>query len=378
MERATRCVHGAESRPGEYGAVSVPIYQTATFTHPGAGQSTGFDYSRSANPTRAALEHAVARLELARFCVATSTGMGAITAFLSQFKPGDHFVVSEDLYGVTRRMFAEIFNRYGYTYTALDTADTDGVARAIRSNTAAIFVETPSNPTMSVTDLAAVAQIAHSNGALFAVDNTFLTPHLQNPLELGADVVLHSGTKYLAGHNDCMSGFAVTNSAEQDEIMRWYAKSFGLGAPPFESWLTLRGIKTLALRVEQAERSAATLANWLQTLPEVAHVLYPGLPQHPQFDLSKRQARGFGAMIAIQLHDPAIAKRTLERVRIWLYAESLGGVESLITCPVYVTHTDIPLAEREARGITESFLRLSVGIEDVADLQADLRQAMDS
>jgi cystathionine gamma-synthase len=376
LKKSTVCVHGVDTKFDNTGAISVPIFQSATFEHPGAGQSTGFDYARSKNPNQLALEEVMAKLEGASSAVAMSTGMSAIHVFASLFKPGDHLITSEDLYGVTRRIFFEICPKYNIEFTAVNTADLAAVKEAIRPNTKGIFIETPTNPTMLVTDIAAVTAIAKSIGAITAVDNTFLSPYYQNPIELGADIVIHSGTKYISGHNDSMSGLFITNNTEIADKARWYAKTFGVNITAFEAWLSMRGLKTLALRMERCTRSALEIAQFLKTLPNVTEVYYPGLPEHPSYELSKRQARGFGGMVALKCKNGAIAKKALESVKLWIYAESLGGVESLITCPIYVTHLDIPVEEREKRGISESFLRLSVGIEDAEDLKADLQQAL--
>lgn len=376
LKRSTVCVHGVDAAFDNTGAISVPIFQSATFEHPGAGQSTGFDYARSKNPNQLALEQIMAKLEGASEAVAMSTGMSAIHVFVSLFKPGDHLITSEDLYGVTRRIFFEICPKYNIEFTAVDTADLDAVKAAVRPNTKGIFIETPTNPTMRVTDISAVAAIAKSIGALTAVDNTFLSPYYQNPIELGADIVIHSGTKYLAGHNDSMSGVFITNDKDIADKARWYAKTYGVTITAFEAWLSVRGLKTLALRMDRCSQSAMEIAQFLKTLPNVTEVYYPGLPEHPAYELSKRQARGFGGMVAFRCKDGAVAKKALESVQIWTYAESLGGVESLITCPIYITHLDIPAEEREKRGISDNFLRLSVGIEDAEDLKADLAQAL--
>jgi cystathionine gamma-synthase len=375
----TRCVHGdgPPGGPDASGAVSFPIYQSATFARPGLGEGSGFDYSRLQNPTRQRVEEVICALEGGSDALAFTSGMAAISVLLELFSPGDHLIVDSDLYGGTNRMLHTIAAKNGLDVTFVDCsvqAGTD-LSTLITERTAAIFVETPTNPMMRVVDLAAAAAICREAGALFIVDNTFLTPYLQNPLSLGADVVVHSGTKYLGGHNDTLAGFLVTGSPELAERLRYLSKTIGAGLAPFDAWLIMRGAKTLALRMRQAQATAGELARWLTTQPQVAAVHYPGLPDHPGHEVCARQARGFGAMISFEMADDEAVERVLRGVRLIQFAESLGGVESLITYPIAQTHADVAPEVLAANGITPRLLRLSVGIEDVADLEADLRQA---
>lgn len=376
MKIETLCIHGNDRKYDNTGAVSVPIFQSATFAHPAVGQSTGYDYSRLQNPTREALEVVVAKLEEGIDAMAFSTGMAAIAVLMELFSPGDHIVVSDDLYGGSHRLFSNISEKNGLTFTAVDTADLSATQKSIKENTKAIFLETPSNPMMQVTDIAAVAKIAHERNILVIVDNTFLTPYFQQPLKLGADVVMHSGTKYLGGHNDTLAGFIVVKDSELAEKLRFLYKTIGSCLAPFDSWLLLRGIKTLALRMQRQQENALTLANWLKKQDKITKVHYIGLPEHKSYAISQKQATGFGAMISFQVDSEDTAKRILEKVQIIQYAESLGGVESLITYPMLQTHADVPKELRQAKGVNETLLRLSVGTEAIEDLLADLQQAL--
>ncbi|MDR0818551.1 MAG: PLP-dependent aspartate aminotransferase family protein [Oscillospiraceae bacterium] len=376
MKQSTICVHGHDKRYDSAGAVSVPIFQSATFVHPGVGQSTGFDYSRAKNPTREALEATVTALEHGVDTCAFTSGMAAVNCLTGLFKPGDHIIMSDDVYGGTLRLFVQVTATYGVKFTAVNTSDLSSVSAAITPDTKAVFVETPTNPTMQVTDIAECAELCHNRNLLLIVDNTFLTPYLQNPLDLGADIVLHSGTKYLGGHNDTLCGFLVSKSPEVAEQIRWLAKTTGAVLAPFDCWLVIRGIKTLAVRMERQQKSAAELAGFLRTLPTVTDVFYPGLPDHLGYEISKKQARGFGAMLSFNTVNKDVALLALEKCSVIAYAESLGGVESLLTYPLTQTHADVPREQREKLGITDRFLRLSVGIEDVEDLKADLAQAL--
>lgn len=376
MKIETLCIHGNDRKYDNTGAVSVPIFQSATFAHPAVGQSTGYDYSRLQNPTREALEVVVAKLEEGIDAMAFSTGMAAIAVLMELFSPGEHIVVSDDLYGGSHRLFSNISEKNGLTFTAVDTADLDATQKSIKENTKAIFIETPSNPMMQVTDIAAVAKIAQERNILVIVDNTFLTPYFQQPLKLGADVVMHSGTKYLGGHNDTLAGFIVVKDSELAEKLRFLYKTIGSCLAPFDSWLLLRGIKTLALRMQRQQENALTLANWLKKQDKITKVHYIGLPEHKSYAISQKQATGFGAMISFQVDSEDTAKRILEKVQIIQYAESLGGVESLITYPMLQTHADVPKELRQAKGVNETLLRLSVGTEAIEDLLADLQQAL--
>lgn len=375
MERGinTRCLHleETEGKTDNYGALTFPIYQTATYAHPAVGQSTGYDYSRLQNPTREHLEKVVASLEGGIDALALSTGIAAITLMMELFKPGDHLIVESDLYGGSIRLFNNVSEKNGIEFSRVACSNED-VESHVKDNTKAIYIETPTNPMMNVTDIGALASIAKKHGLLLIVDNTFLSPYFQNPLKLGADIVIHSGTKYLGGHNDTLAGFIVTNNEEISEKLRFLIKTTGAGLSPFDSFLLERGIKTLGIRMERAQENAFALAEWLKKQDVVTKVIYPGLPEHPGHEIMKKQARGFGAMITFDLDTKEHAIALLEKVRMIKFAESLGGVETLITYPTTQTHADVPVEIREKNGITDSTLRLSVGIEDSKDLIAEL------
>lgn len=375
MERGinTRCLHleETEGKTDNYGALTFPIYQTATYAHPAVGQSTGYDYSRLQNPTREHLEKVVASLEGGIDALALSTGIAAITLMMELFKPGDHLIVESDLYGGSIRLFNNVSEKNGIEFSRVACSNED-VESHVKDNTKAIYIETPTNPMMNVTDIGALAGIAKKHGLLLIVDNTFLSPYFQNPLKLGADIVIHSGTKYLGGHNDTLAGFIVTNNEEISEKLRFLIKTTGAGLSPFDSFLLERGIKTLGIRMERAQENAFALAEWLKKQDVVTKVIYPGLPGHPGHEIMKKQARGFGAMITFDLDTKEHAIALLEKVRMIKFAESLGGVETLITYPTTQTHADVPVEIREKNGITDSTLRLSVGIEDSKDLIAEL------
>ena len=373
----SRCIHlEGDDRASRFGAVSFPIYQTATFAHPALGESTGYDYSRVQNPTRQQLEKTVASLEQGTDAVAFSSGMAAILAVMELFAPGDHIVTEADLYGGTPRLFHTVSEPRGITFTSVSFSDGIGrAAAAIRPETKALYIETPTNPMMNVTDIRAAAELVHAHGALLIVDNTFLSPYLQNPLALGADIVVHSGTKYLSGHNDTLAGFAVVKDAALAARLREISKTIGANLAPFDSWLLLRGIQTLAVRMDRAEENALALAEWLKLQPQVTRVIYPGLPEHPGHALMQRQARGFGAMLTFEVHDKRDVPVLLKTVKLIRFAESLGGTESLLTYPITQTHADVAPEVLAANGLTDRILRLSVGIENVNDLIADLAQA---
>lgn len=373
----SRCIHlEGDDRASRFGAVSFPIYQTATFAHPALGESTGYDYSRVQNPTRQQLEKTVASLEQGTDAVAFSSGMAAILAVMELFAPGDHIVTEADLYGGTPRLFHTVSEPRGITFTSVSFSDGIGrAAAAIRPETKALYIETPTNPMMNVTDIRAAAELAHAHGALLIVDNTFLSPYLQNPLALGADIVVHSGTKYLSGHNDTLAGFVVVKDAALAARLREISKTIGANLAPFDSWLLLRGIQTLAVRMDRAEENALALAEWLKIQPQVTRVIYPGLPEHPGHALMQRQARGFGAMLTFEVRDKRDVPVLLKTVKLIRFAESLGGTESLLTYPITQTHADVAPEVLAANGLTDRILRLSVGIENVNDLIADLAQA---
>lgn len=375
----TRCIHGDRclDKDHPYGAVSTPIFQTATFIHPGPGQSTGYDYTRVNNPTRDELEKTVSSLEHAYDTMACTNGMAAIGLCLEFFLPGDHIICTEDLYGGSVRMFDNAKKQRGLSFTYVDTADEALVEQQITEHTKAIYIETPSNPTMRVTDLRAMRRLADRYGLYLIVDNTFLTPYLQKPIDLGADMVIHSGTKYLGGHNDTLAGFLCVKTPELSETARFYFKTNGCCLSPFDSFLILRGIKTLPVRMDRQQSNAQKIAQWLKEQEKVEQVYYTGLPEHPGYEINKAQARGAGAMISFRVKDAQAAKCTLEKVQLISFAESLGGVETLLTYPTMQTHGDVPTEVKERLGITDDFLRLSVGIEDVDDLIADLAQALE-
>lgn len=379
----TKCLHLAdkvENTEGEcktlhYGSVSFPIYQTATYAHPAVGQSTGYDYSRLQNPTRAQVEKVVAQLEGGLDAFALSSGMAAISLLFEIFKPGDHLVIDSDLYGGAIRLFDHVAAKNGVEFTRANCSK-DDIESLIKPDTKAVYIETPTNPMMNVTDIAVLAEITKRHNILLIVDNTFLSPYFQNPLNLGADVVIHSGTKYLAGHNDTLAGFIVTNRTDIQEKLRFLIKTTGAGLAPFDCWLVLRGIKTLAIRMEAAQKNALHIVEWLKNQKAVSKVIYPGLKEHPGYEILKKQARGFGAMITFNVTDEALAKKILGTVQLIQYAESLGGVETLITYPATQTHADVPKELRLKNGITPATLRLSVGIENVDDLIFDLDNAI--
>lgn len=381
MERGlnTRCLHleETEGKLEHYGAISYPIYQTATYEHPQAGQSTGYDYSRLQNPTREHLEKMIAGLESGIDAFALSTGMAAITLLMELFRPGDHLIVEADLYGGSIRLFDHVNKKNNYEFTHLNCAE-DDIEGAIQDNTKAIYIETPTNPMMNVSDIAAIAEIAKKHGLLLIVDNTFLSPYFQNPLKLGADIVVHSGTKFLGGHNDTLAGFLVTNNEEVRDRLRFLIKTTGAGLAPFDCWLILRGMKTLGIRMERSQENAIRIAEWLKTQSIVQKVYYPGLPEHPGYEIMKKQARGFGSMITFRVDSKEHALQILKQVRMIKFAESLGGVETLITYPTTQTHADVPEEVRLKNGITPCTLRLSTGIEDIEDLLGELSEVFEN
>lgn len=372
----TIAVHGSKGFDPYTGAVSFPIYQSATFRHPGLYQTTGYDYSRLQNPTREELENTIAALEKGKFGFAFSSGMAAVSTVLKLFSTGDHIVVSDDLYGGTYRIFEEIYRKYGIDFSYADTSKLTRIESALTDKTVAIFMETPSNPMMKVSDIAAVTELARSRRILTVVDNTFLTPYFQRPLEFGSDIIIHSGTKYLGGHNDTLAGFVITDKESIAEKLKLIQKSEGAILAPFDSWLLLRGIKTLGIRLEKQQQNAQTIAEWLRTRNKIVKVYYPGLPDHEGYEISRKQASGFGGMISFTVTDAGLVEKILSNVKLVIFAESLGGVESLITYPVVQTHSAIPFEMRERLGVNDRLLRLSVGIEAVEDIISDLEQAM--
>jgi len=357
------------------GSLTVPIYQVATFRHPGLGQSTGFDYSRSGNPTRLTLEEGIARLDNAARGFAYASGMAAIASLLLLFRSGDHLVVTEDLYGGTCRIFDKVFTQYGLTFTYVDTTDIAAVRAAITPATKALFVETLTNPLLKFADMSALSALCLERNLLLIADNTFLTPYLMRPLDFGADIAIYSATKYLAGHNDTVAGLVTVKDPGLAEQVYFHQNSAGAILGPQDSWLVIRGMKTLGVRLDRQQENALKIARWLERHHQVSRVYYPGLEKHPDHGVMKRDSRGFGAMIAFEVTSHALVEQILLKTRLISFAESLGGVETLMTFPEGQTHADIPPEQRARLGINNLLLRLSVGIENVDDLIADLDQA---
>lgn len=376
---ATKCIYGNHEKfeDDRTGAISFPIYQTATYAHPAVGQSTGYDYSRLQNPTREQLEKIVASLEGGLDALAFSSGMAAITTLMEIFKPGDHIISEADLYGGSIRLFDHINQKNGIEFSRINFAEEDP-ENYIKENTKAIYIETPTNPMMNVIDIRKTAELAKKHNLLLIVDNTFLSPYFQRPFELGADIILHSGTKFLSGHNDTLAGFIVVNTPELSEKLRYIIKTTGAGLAPFDSWLVLRGIKTLPIRMEKAQENAQAIVEFLLQEKKVKNVYYPGILGTNNYEVCKSQASGFGSMLTFEVESKALALHILESLKLIPFAESLGGVETLITYPTTQTHADVPEEIRIKNGITDSVLRLSAGIEDKKDLIADLKQAIDS
>lgn len=371
--RAVQIGTGVDERTG---AISFPIYPSATYRHPGVGQSTGYDYTRSGNPTREVLEAALAELEGGARGLVFASGMAALTTLFLHFSSGDHLVVSEDLYGGTYRVLDQVFHKFNLTVSYVDTTSLAKVAAAIRPNSRALLVETPGNPLLGIADLSGLGQLCSKHELLFIVDNTFLTPAMQRPFTFGADIVIHSATKYLGGHSDLCAGALITRTAELGERFYFLQNSTGAILPPQDCWLLMRSLKTLPLRLERHCRNADQVARWLTQHPRVTKVYYPGLSDHPGHELAASQASGFGGMLSFRVESPALARQVLERLQLISFAESLGGVETLMTLPAVQTHGDIPEADRIRLGIDETLLRLSVGLEDPQDLLADLEQAL--
>lgn len=372
----SKVVHAALGHDPITGAVSFPIFQSATFRHKALGEDTGFSYSRVKNPTRQELERTLAILEEGLEGFAVSSGMAAVTCVLSMLNPGEHIVLSDDLYGGTLHINETFFSRYGIEYSQVDMTDLNELNKAITTKTKMIFVETPTNPMMKVADIQEIAKVAKSIGAILVVDNTFLTPYFQKPLALGADIVIHSGTKYLGGHNDTLAGIIVVKTQEHADFMFNQLKTFGNQLAPFDCWLILRGLKTLALRMKQHNENAIQVANWLREQPKVKEVYFVGFEDHPQYNITKSQTTGFGGMISFTVDSDETAKNILERVDLIMFAESLGGTETLITYPLTQTHNSVPQDVREKLGITGKLLRLSVGIENAQDIIKDLESAL--
>ncbi len=372
----TQSVQIGVGHDDQTGGISFPIYPSATYRHPGVGQSTGYDYTRSGNPTREVLEDALAKLEGGARGLVFSSGMAALTTLLLHFSSGDHLLVSEDLYGGTYRLLEQVFTKFDVRASYVDTTSTTAVEAALLPQTKALMIETPGNPLLGISDISALAEICKSARILFIVDNTFLTPVLQRPLELGADVVVHSATKYLGGHSDLCAGVLVSKDIELGEQLYFLQNSTGAVLPPQDCWLLIRSLKTLPLRMERHSASALQIATWLQNHSAVERVYYPGLPEHFGHALFQQQAEGFGGMLSFRVRSPHLAEQLLDRLRLISFAESLGGVETLITLPAVQTHSDIPAADLKRLGICNSLLRLSVGLEEPEDIIADLNQAL--
>jgi cystathionine gamma-lyase/cystathionine beta-lyase/cystathionine gamma-lyase/homocysteine desulfhydrase len=376
MGFSTIAIHAGNEPDPTTGAVSVPIYQTSTYAQEALGKNKGWEYARTQNPTRAALEKNIAALEGAKFGFAFASGMSAIDASLKLVKGGDHVLLGNNTYGGTFRLFDRILKNYGVEFDVVDTTDVLSLEQYFKPNTKLVFVETPTNPVMAVTDLAAVSELAHARGAKVVCDNTFMSPYFQRPIEHGVDIVVHSTTKYLNGHSDSVGGFVALNNEEDAEWIKFVQNSIGAILSPFDSFLVLRGTKTLAVRMEAHDRNGRQVAAFLQEHPKVEKVYYPGLTSHPQHELAKRQQTGFGGMVAFETGSLENARRVLDNVKLCTLGESLGGVETLISHPATMTHASVPADARGALGITDGLVRISVGIEDVEDIIADLDQAL--
>ncbi|WP_120944670.1 cystathionine gamma-synthase [Helicobacter labacensis] len=376
MRMQTKLIHGGISEDVVTGAVSVPIYQTSTYRQEGVGRPKGYEYSRSGNPTRFALEELIAHLEGGVRGFAFASGLAGIHAVFSLLQQGDHVLLGDDVYGGTFRLFDRVLSKCGLSCTIIDTSDPSAIQRAIKPHTKALYLETPSNPLLKITDLKQCAGIAKAHKLLSIVDNTFATPYYQNPLSLGADIVVHSGTKYLGGHSDVVAGLVTTNSQDLADQIAFYQNAIGGVLGPWDSWLLQRGIKTLALRMEAHQQNALNVAKFLQAHPKVEQVYYPGLPTHPKHDLAKAQMRGFSGVLSFTLKKDSEAIPFVENLKLFILGESLGGVESLVGVPALMTHASIPKQQREAVGIKDGLVRLSVGIEHPQDLLEDLEQAL--
>jgi cystathionine beta-lyase/cystathionine gamma-synthase len=375
MGFSTDCIHAGQEPEEQTGAVTIPIFQTSTYVQPELGRHKGYEYARTQNPTREALEANLAALERGKNGRCFASGMSAIDTVFRLLKSGDHVIAGENMYGGSYRLFSRVLERFGLTFTYVDTSNVDAVRKAMRPETKIVYLETPTNPMMTITDLAACSNVAHDGGAIVVVDNTFCSPYIQRPIELGADVVLHSTTKFLNGHSDSVGGVVITNSDELGERVAFLQNAVGAILSPFDSWLVLRGVKTLAVRMKQHEENGRAVSKYLTSQKKVKKVYYPGLPDHPQHTLAKKQMNGFGSMISFELGSFENAKKFLDRVRLCSLAESLGGVETLISHPISMTHGSVPEETRKRLGITPGLVRISVGIEDVEDLIADLENA---
>lgn len=377
MNFSTKAIHVGQEADKSTGATIVPIYQTSTYTQEEIDKHKGYEYTRTGNPTRTALEECLASLENGKYGLAFSSGLSASTAVLSILRPGDHIIASDDLYGGTYRLFEKIFAPLGITASYVDSSNIGNFKSEIKPSTKLIWLETPTNPLLKLADISEISKLAKENNVLTVVDNTFATPYFQQPLELGADIVVHSTTKYIGGHSDVVGGAIVLNNSEVYENIKFYQNAAGGIPGPFDSWLTLRGLKTLAIRMKQHEQNARLIARALSEHPQVLEVYYPGLTSHPQYDLANRQMKGFGGMISFKIRGGfEEANSFMKNSKYFSLAESLGGVESLVCYPPKMTHASIPKEEREKRGITDNLIRLSVGIEDLEDLLLDIDQAL--
>jgi cystathionine beta-lyase/cystathionine gamma-synthase len=373
---STICIHAGQEPDPATGAIITPIYQTSTYVQEGLGQHKGFEYGRTQNPTRMALERNVAAIEAGVAGFAFASGMAAIDAILTRLESGDHVLVSDNTYGGTFRLFERVRRKFGLDFTYVDSSNLDLIAPALTPRTKYLFLESPTNPLLRITDLAAASEIAHAHGVRVVVDNTFASPYLQQPLALGADIVVHSTTKFLNGHSDSVGGIVIVRHEDDVEWMRFVQNAAGAIMGPMDAWLVLRGTKTLDVRMERTNANAMALAEFLARHPKVTQTIYPGLPSHPQHALAARQMRGFGGLISFDTGSIEAARRLLGRVRLMALAESLGGVETLISHPAVMTHASVPPERRAAIGITDGLVRVSVGIEDIRDLTADLEQAL--
>jgi cystathionine beta-lyase/cystathionine gamma-synthase len=376
MGFSTDAIHGGQTSETVTGAVITPIFQTSTYQQDGLGRHRGYEYGRTQNPTRQAFERNIAVLERGTWGVAFASGMSATATLMHLFESGDEIVISDNVYGGTHRIAEMVLKKFGLRFHFVDTSNLDVLAKTVTSRTKLVFIETPTNPVLKVTDIAGAAAITRSRGVLLVADNTFMSPYFQNPLELGADAVVHSTTKYLNGHSDMIGGIVVGKDEELHAKLRFLQNAVGAVPGPFDCWLALRGTKTLAVRMKQHEENARRIAQYLTSFKEIKKLYYPGLPDHPQHALQKKQARGFGAIIAMDVGSLERARHVLGRTKLFTLAESLGGVESLISHPATMTHASVPAEHRDKLGVTSSLIRLSVGIEDVEDLEADLKNAL--
>ncbi|MGB9664990.1 MAG: cystathionine gamma-synthase [Ignavibacteria bacterium] len=376
MGFSTDAIHAGQKPDPSTNAVIPPIHLTTTYYQEEIGKHKGYVYSRSGNPTRDVLQKNLATLEKGKYALAFSSGLAAIHAMSTLLKSGDHSIVSSDVYGGTYRLFEKVLTNYGISFTFVDTTKIENIENAIQSNTKLVHIETPTNPLLAITDIQEVSNLCKLKNLILSVDNTFATPYLQNPLDLGADIVVHSATKYIGGHSDLIGGVLIFNSDELYEKLKFIQNAIGAILSPFDSWLLLRSVKTLAIRMERHNLNALRVAEFLQAHPKVKNIFYPGLQSHPQHSIAKKQMRGFGGMVSFEVEDFETAKKVMYRLKIFTLAESLGGVESLVCHPATMTHASIPKEIREKNGLTDGLIRLSVGIEDVEDLLSDLEQAL--